>query len=1413
MKLRVITQITIALTLLALVFVVYTLTSRVIQDFVRRLEEQNAIYILDQIQTTFQNETNELKRLTADWAQWDDTYAFVADPTDAYIQQNFNLPTVQNIHIHEVLVLDQKGQLVFGSGFDLQNNGVTPIPGGLMEQIGSRWSTLEKIQRNREGIGGLIMLPSGPHLISIHPVMDSLHQSPPNGFLVFGRPWDQIVAGYKNGEANLPASVVSISEPQVPGQFQTIEQNGKGLEFALTRREADIAGLFRVDNIFSEPGLAIQVDFPRNITQAGQKTLGDLMIGILLVGIVFIAFSTYGVDKLILRRIASLNAGIARIGKEGGLSTRLPVRGRDELASLADTMNHTLDALEHAQHDRQESEERYQLVVAQAFDAIVLIDPTNSMILAANPAFQTLVDKGNRDGKVVATNVLSYIPPEDHEHWKTVFSALQSGKQNRLVFETRIGKDHADAARVNVRAAQVCNDTGQPLFIMAVMEDITEKKKTGEALRESESRFENLVENLPIGIYRNTPGPLGKIMVANPAYLSMFGLKSIQEAQQIHVADTWVDPSKRKDFSDHIIANGSVTNAEIELKKRDGTHLWGLVTAKAVKDDLGQVQYFDCTIQDITDRKRVEKIQETIYQISQATYSARHLSELYHSIHQSLGNLMHVENFYIALYDEKNQLLSFPYFVDQYDLPEPDPQPLGRGMTEYVLRTRQPALVDPETYAQLAARGEVELIGAQSIDWLGVPLITKDRCIGVIAVQSYTPSIRFTSTEKDILVFVSTQVAWAIERKRADDRIRESETRYRAIVEDQIDLIVRSTPEGIITFANEATGRYFGLHPTDLIGMPFLDLFPSPEKQEVQKSMASLTAENAIAFVETELDRGSQNHRWQEWRHRGLFDDTGSLLEVQSVGLDSTPRKIRDQEMDALLSLSADIRTCDKRSDMLALVGEKISNLFGPVGQILATIDPYSSDFVIELARGGWTNQSGKHISAGNHLLSKAVDTCAPIQTAAPDLELGFNPSNLIGPINFCLVVPLTTRQLPVGAIVIGSERNFRPNEVRLINALADIAANALHRATLFEQTDSRLHRLVALRAIDIAITSSLDLQLTLSVLLDQIVSQLNIHACDVLLYDPYSRLLEFAAGRGFRSSTMQKTRLRMGEGPAGRALTERKLVMISNLRTSLDPFMQAITTNEDFVAYYAVPLIAKGQVRGVLELYHRSPLSPDMEWLDFLEAVATQAAIAIDNAEMFHKLQRSNIDLTMAYDATIEGWSRALELRDHETEGHTKRVTDLTLRLATAWGVPEGDMIHIRRGCLLHDIGKMAIPDQILFKPGPLTEDEWDIMRLHPVYAYRLLSPVPYLRPALDIPYCHHERWDGTGYPRKLAGEQIPLTARLFAVADIWDALRSDRPYRKAWPDADVKAYISSLSGSHLDTRVVNLFLALESR
>jgi putative nucleotidyltransferase with HDIG domain len=264
-----------------------------------------------------------------------------------------------------------------------------------------------------------------------------------------------------------------------------------------------------------------------------------------------------------------------------------------------------------------------------------------------------------------------------------------------------------------------------------------------------------------------------------------------------------------------------------------------------------------------------------------------------------------------------------------------------------------------------------------------------------------------------------------------------------------------------------------------------------------------------------------------------------------------------------------------------------------------------------------------------------------------------------------------------------------------------------------------------------------------------------------------------------------------------------------STLRaTSPAPLLE----RERFVAYYCSPLFAKGQIKGVPEIFHREPLDPDQEWLDFLETLSSQGAIAIDNAELFENMQLSNIELIRAYDDTLEGLSRALDLRDKETEGHTRRVADVTLQIARSLGIGGVELVNMRRGALLHDIGKIGIPDYILLKPGPLTDEEYEIMHKHPAFAYELLSSIAFLRPALDIPYCHHEKWNGTGYPRALKREEIPLSARIFAVVDVWDALNSDRPYRKAWSKEDAKEHLKQQAGVHFDPKVVDVFLKLLS-
>jgi len=413
-------------------------------------------------------------------------------------------------------------------------------------------------------------------------------------------------------------------------------------------------------------------------------------------------------------------------------------------------------------------------------------------------------------------------------------------------------------------------------------------------------------------------------------------------------------------------------------------------------------------------------------------------------------------------------------------------------------------------------------------------------------------------------------------------------------------------------------------------------------------------------------------------------------------------------------------------------------------------------------------------------------------------------------PIHSILAVPLRARGRTIGTLAVGRHSEdgpYTPDDQCFLQELADRAALGIANARLFVDAERRVRRLAALRAIDMVITSSLDLRVTLDVILDRVTTELGVDAATVLLFNPYTQLLEVARTRGFHGRGPAK-RLHVGEGFAGRAVLERRTVSVVDLPGDSDAMAVRRLDSEGFRSHFCAPLVAKGIVKGVLELFHRRRLDPDPEWLEFFETLAGQTAIAVDSAEMFERLNRANAELLAAYDQTLEGWVRALDLRDRETEGHTERVTEMSVVLAQALDITGEELLQVQRGARLHDIGKMAVPDGILLKPGQLTDDERETMARHPVFAKEMLSGVPFLRSALDIPYCHHEHWDGSGYPRHLRGEEIPSAARLFTIIDVWDALSYDRPYRRAWPRQQVIDYVRDQSGALFDPQMVEAFL-----
>lgn len=384
----------------------------------------------------------------------------------------------------------------------------------------------------------------------------------------------------------------------------------------------------------------------------------------------------------------------------------------------------------------------------------------------------------------------------------------------------------------------------------------------------------------------------------------------------------------------------------------------------------------------------------------------------------------------------------------------------------------------------------------------------------------------------------------------------------------------------------------------------------------------------------------------------------------------------------------------------------------------------------------------------------------------------------------------------------------LKPIETRELFVTIEIA---LYKYKTEKKLHRQLLRLDTIRQIDKAIISDRDLDKTLQRILELIADRMEVDAAAILLFNPKSQLFEYVAEVGIGQRLATFGNLSPEDLFAGEAVRSRNPVHIVNIQARNASPSTAWMETEGLVAYHAWPLISKAKLKGVLEVYHRSPLEFDEDNLEFLEALAAQTAIAVDNGSLVEELLSANAELIQAYTATIEGWSSALELRDLETEGHSQRVTEMTELLARAMGVEDKEALeHIRRGALLHDVGKMGIPDSILLKDGPLPPSEWETMRKHTEYAVQLLSPVKFLQPSLSIPAFHHERWDGSGYPHGLAGNEIPLSARIFAVVDVWDALLSDRPYRKGWPEEKVLEYIREQSGKQFDPEVVEAFFRI---
>lgn len=744
---------------------------------------------------------------------------------------------------------------------------------------------------------------------------------------------------------------------------------------------------------------------------------------------------------------------------------------------------------------------------------------------------------------------------------------------------------------------------------------------------------------------------------------------------------------------------------------------------------------------------------------------------------------------------------------------------------------------------------------------MSAPLILRGRTIGVINAWRLKENGLFNESELNFLVGIAHQVSICIESGRLFQETSRQAQEAAAIAEVgrdisatlDLDVVLERIASYAMDLLNAETsavylaeGHY--LHATAALGFD-AEAIKNDSLKIGNGILGNIALQNMGEIVnDTENDprtvivKGTEKNPLEHImgvpilmkdKHTGLLavwrsgigtefmpkelDFLTSLARQAAVAIenarlyDETQRRV--QELEIINRVSTSMRTAQSIAEMLSiLLNEGMGLLKTPHGSIW-TYNHATNRLVQKLAAGDQSNLMYRSLSPVDGIVGKTFTTGS--RHVSPELKsdpLLFEPnrqSMTPGLAGIC--IPIQSTAGPVGVLVIAVEPERLTDEAtNLLVILAEITGNSIHRVQLYEQSQKQVRRLTTLRDIDSAIASSFDLRLTLSILMDQTITHLNVDAVDIGLYQPDIQGLTYIASAGFQIASPTRPQIRFGEGLAGRVIARQATLHVTDLQNAPEAKNEMIVRREGFVTYIGIPLIVKGQIKGVFEVFHRAPLSPTPDWMDFLHTLAGQAAIAIDSSQLFESMQRSNQELMQAYDTTLEGWARALEIRDRETEGHTRRVTEMTLRLARYMGLSDNALVNIHRGVLLHDIGKMGVPDHILKKTGKLDAEEWVEMRKHPVYAYNLLSPIAYLRGALDIPYCHHEHWDGSGYPRGLQGEQIPLSARIFSVIDIWDALLSDRPYRKAWGREKVVDYLHEVAGTLLDPSIVKVFFQM---
>ena len=770
------------------------------------------------------------------------------------------------------------------------------------------------------------------------------------------------------------------------------------------------------------------------------------------------------------------------------------------------------------------------------------------------------------------------------------------------------------------------------------------------------------------------------------------------------------------------------------------------------------------------------------------------------------------------------------------------------GLTALVIETGQVLHVDDLQTSPLIV-GIEKMQTKMEGSWVGVPLISGKNVIGALAVQYYDKKL-ITEDQTQFLVSLASHAAIAITNGRLFDDVNQrfrlsnrlagiSESLNRALsFPEVIEAVGRGSCElmmntgGMIllvegesvseciwkdNLSDEFISLISGTIASDLILRPKPWICADITKLQSDHPIRDLALEKNIGAVslwplvyedETIAVIGCVKpdpYTWGDVERQAMMTfSRQAAVSIQNARLLESERN-RRMEAEALYKTTTALTS---NLDLGRVLNNILVELYRVVDYATAGIHLLELDSLRTVAAQGLmidtTDIIGREMPLLNPVVDRLAETREPVVIRDIHTHDSFIVVEEIMYVHAWVGVPLVVGEKMIGILTVESDEigGLDQSDARKAIAFANQAAIAIESARLFGQTQRRLKVLQAIHTIDQAISRSLDLSLTFEVLLEQALNLLNVDLVRIFSFESGARIFELEAEKTYLSANPVSRSDLFRPDLAWEAVSTRE-IMYSDIQSPVTDLPSSVIRG-----YSVAPMITRGMIRGVIEIFTAEPFTPNEELTDLLNTLSTQAAIAIENDDLLTSLKRSNEELVAAYDRTLEGWAYALELRDRETIGHSRRVTELTMRLARRLGIGGAELANIRRGTLLHDIGKMGLPDSVLLKKGPLTKEEEKLMQTHPQLAYQMLKPIPYLKPALDIPYYHHEKWDGSGYPHGLAGEDIPLAARIFAVVDVWDAVVYDRPYREAWTRQDAFEYIREQSGVHFDPRIVTIFL-----